>query len=315
VVGALDIAAGFIDALDRNAGAAAAAYFAPHAIWWVDSGRNRAAGQFGVDPGEDRSWPLHGAMDAARKCKLLERIGETFPLGLRQITRRAFAGGDFAVIEVEGDGLFRGETPYRNRYAFVIEVRNGAITEVREYLDTAHAARVFGLTNDKRSEAPLFEAAAPLAKTSAGQAGLDLMAAIAAMDPQRLLELCTDDATWWADGGSRRTEGPEGPVAARKAAIVSGRVGIEARAAAVSALAAMFPDGYTLNAHRLIEADSAGDSGLVAVEAYGDGRHANGRRYQNRYCWVLEVRDGKIADIREYCDTLHGFDTLFAKNA
>ncbi len=308
----LEVASGFITALDRNDVEALKGFFAPGAIWWVDTGRDRAAGQFGIDPGDDRPWPLHGAMDAALKCKLMSRIGETFPGGVRQIARRAFADGDLAVIEVEGDGLFRGEKPYQNRYAFVFEVRDGAIVEVREYLDTNHAGYVFGGKNlERRSEAPEFNAPTPVARRDAGQAGLNLMAAIAAMDEPRLLGLCAEDATWWADGGRRRTTGPEGPVQHDNDPIVSGRVGIKARAASVHALSGMFPHGYSLKPHRLIE----GENGLVAVEAFGDGRHVNGRRYQNRYCWVLDCDGGKIQNIREYCDTLHGFDTLFAKSA
>lgn len=28
-----------------------------------------------------------------------------------------------------------------------------------------------------------------------------------------------------------------------------------------------------------------------------------GESYPNRYCWVLVMRDGKVADITEYTDT------------
>lgn len=310
---ALSVANRFIEALDRNDARAAAGCFAPGAIWWVDTGRDRAAGQFGVNPGDGRPWPLHGAMDAAAKCRLLERIGETFPAGLRQSTRRSFAGGDVAVIEVEGDGLFRGETAYQNRYVFVIETRNGAIVEAREYLDTSHAAHVFGGRRlDQRSEAPPLDAPRVAAKTGAGAAGLELLAAIAAMDEARVLAACTVDATWWADGGRTRTAGPEGPTASGGG--VSGRVPIARRAASVSALRQMFPGGFALTPHRVTEADDAGDSGLAAIEAVSHGRHNSGKLYQNRYCWVLEAENGKLKDIREYCDTLHGFDTLFSKS-
>lgn len=310
---ALSVASAFIDALNRNDVATARRCFAPGAIWWVDTGRDRAAGQFGIDPGADRPWPLHGAMDAAAKCQMLERIGDVFPRGLRQVPRRAFAGGNFAVIEVAGDGLFKGETPYQNRYAFVFEVQDGMILEVREYLDTNHAAHVFGGKNlERRSQAPPIKAPAINAKTAVGEAGLRLLAAISAMDEQALLAVCTVDATWWADGGRRRTAGPEGPIQSDESPIISGRVRIQRRAASVSALGAMFPHGFSLSPHRLIEAEDAGQSGLAAIEAVSEGLHANGRRYQNRYCWVVEASGGKLTDIREYCDTLHGFDTLFA---
>jgi ketosteroid isomerase-like protein len=33
-----------------------------------------------------------------------------------------------------------------------------------------------------------------------------------------------------------------------------------------------------------------------------EGRMADGQAYQNRYCWILRVRDGKVAGWTEYFD-------------
>jgi uncharacterized protein (TIGR02246 family) len=38
---------------------------------------------------------------------------------------------------------------------------------------------------------------------------------------------------------------------------------------------------------------------------------ATGKRYDNEYCGVFVVRDGRIAEVREYLDSLHAADTLF----
>lgn len=300
-----------VAALDRNDGPAAAAQFAPDAVWWVDTGHDRAAGRFGHDPGQDRPWPLHGQMRADAKCRRLSGIGEVFPGGLRQIERRAFAGGDLAVVEAEGDGLYRGERPYRNRYAFVVAVGPSGVTELREYMDTAHAADVFdGLRLDRRSEAPPLAAPRPVAATAAGEAALAFIDAIGAADPVRLRALCTDDATWWADGGAERTEGPEAPVARAPDRLHAGRVLVADRAALVGGLTHAFPQGFALRPHRLIEQDGITDSGLVAIETEAEGRHRSGRLYQNRYCWVFSVDRGLIREVREYCDTRHGFDVF-----
>ncbi len=49
----------------------------------------------------------------------------------------------------------------------------------------------------------------------------------------------------------------------------------------------------------------------VAVEAESRATYVpNGRIYNNRYHFLLEFRDGKIAKIREYCDTLHIAETM-----
>lgn len=308
----LATARGLVSALDRNDAAAVGGHFAPGAVWWVDSGRDRSAGRFGHDPGEARAWPLHGVMDAAAKSRLLEGVGRIFPGGLRQVERRAFAGGDVAVVEAEGDGVHRNGRPYRNRYAFVVTVSDEGVTDLREYMDTALAAHVFGGVNlERRAEAPRITAPRPVAATVAGETALAFIDAISAADPGRLSSLCTADATWWADGGKTRTAGPEADVSVSPDRLFLGRVAVAERAVLVGGLAAKFPDGLVLTPHRLVEQDGCDDDGLVAVETEGFGRHVGGRLYQNRYCWVLSVRAGRIAEVREYCDTFHGFDVFY----
>ena len=41
----------------------------------------------------------------------------------------------------------------------------------------------------------------------------------------------------------------------------------------------------------------------VVIEAKGEARGKNGRDYNNDYCIVVTVRDGKIAEMREHLDT------------
>ena len=43
----------------------------------------------------------------------------------------------------------------------------------------------------------------------------------------------------------------------------------------------------------------------VAVESHGTGQFLNGTEYKNNYCWVLEVRDGAVYEIREYMDSYY----------
>ena len=47
---------------------------------------------------------------------------------------------------------------------------------------------------------------------------------------------------------------------------------------------------------------TSGDT-LVMVETRGTGTLADGRAYDNRYAWAIEVRDGRLAAIREYMDS------------
>ena len=45
------------------------------------------------------------------------------------------------------------------------------------------------------------------------------------------------------------------------------------------------------------------DEDHVVVEARGDNMTKSGVPYCNDYCMVYRLRDGKIVEIREYCDS------------
>ena len=47
----------------------------------------------------------------------------------------------------------------------------------------------------------------------------------------------------------------------------------------------------------------ASNGALVLTETHGVGKLADGRPYENRYAWAVEIKDGKIFAIREYMDT------------
>ncbi|MBR0696803.1 nuclear transport factor 2 family protein [Bradyrhizobium lablabi] len=45
------------------------------------------------------------------------------------------------------------------------------------------------------------------------------------------------------------------------------------------------------------------DGDYVAVEARGDNVTKTGQRYDNEYCLVFKLENGKIKEIKEYCDS------------
>lgn len=63
-------------------------------------------------------------------------------------------------------------------------------------------------------------------------------------------------------------------------------------------LFALFATTFTVRTINLI---AEGD--YVVAEARGDVRTKRGDRYNNEYCFVFRFRDGKIAEVVEYCDT------------
>lgn len=60
----------------------------------------------------------------------------------------------------------------------------------------------------------------------------------------------------------------------------------------------LFSDTYAAQAVNLI---AEGDQ--VAAEVRGKVLTKSGQRYDNEYCFVFRFRDGKIAEVVEYCDT------------
>jgi len=52
-------------------------------------------------------------------------------------------------------------------------------------------------------------------------------------------------------------------------------------------------------AHRFIA-----DGDFVVVEAKGDNVTRTGVRYDNDYCLVFRLENGKISEVREYCDSV-----------
>lgn len=53
-----------------------------------------------------------------------------------------FAVGDVVIVECHGAVTLKSGKAYNNRYCFVIEMKDGKMTEVREYLDSALAESV-----------------------------------------------------------------------------------------------------------------------------------------------------------------------------
>ncbi len=49
----------------------------------------------------------------------------------------------------------------------------------------------------------------------------------------------------------------------------------------------------------------ANNGSTVLVETHGTGTLADGRPYDNRYAWGIEVRGQQIAEIREYMDSAY----------
>lgn len=100
---------------------------------------------------DDATWTLHGTFPLAGTRRgraaimdFLIGAGSLYRPGTQRFTFGDItAQGDRAVLEWRVQGIASATgLPYDNEYCGVFVVRGGRIAEVREYLDTQHAAEV-----------------------------------------------------------------------------------------------------------------------------------------------------------------------------
>ncbi len=64
------------------------------------------------------------------------------------------------------------------------------------------------------------------------------------------------------------------------------------------------PLGRQLGGASIIKANhfiAEGDE--VVVQGTGHNTTVSGKKYENSYCWVIRMRDGKMSELTEYADT------------
>ena len=54
------------------------------------------------------------------------------------------------------------------------------------------------------------------------------------------------------------------------------------------------------------------DGDYVVMEASGENATPDGKIYNNKYCWVCRITDGKLHELREYMDTQLVTDTFLS---
>ncbi|WP_431107520.1 nuclear transport factor 2 family protein [Variovorax paradoxus] len=126
----------------------------------------------------------------------------------------------------------------------------------------------------------------------------DAWKAFASHDPVRIAAWFTEDAEWLA---------PQRNATALALVISDHMIG---RKAIVHFLAEMFPKLFVSDVtvdfrSRYCEGDA------VIVELRMQAMLADGRKYDNDYCFIFELQDGRIARMREYMDTRKGHACIF----
>lgn len=107
---------------------------------------------------------------------------------------------------------------------------------------------------------------------------------LAAGDGRPFVAAMADDFTWIMEGTTAWS------------GTYVGKAAVQERV--LKPLFAQFATPYMNRAERMI---AEGDT--VVVLCRGDVATRTGKRYDNNYCYVIRMRDGKMIELREYFDT------------
>jgi uncharacterized protein len=112
----------------------------------------------------------------------------------------------------------------------------------------------------------------------------DIFAGLAVGDGRRFIESLAEDFCWTITGTT-----PWSGTYRGKAVV---------RTKLLQPLFAQFADRYTNALHRIV---AEGD--CVVVECRGKVTTKAGKPYNNTYCWVCRMVDGRLTELTEYLDT------------
>ncbi|OGB25331.1 MAG: ketosteroid isomerase [Burkholderiales bacterium RIFCSPLOWO2_02_FULL_57_36] len=129
---------------------------------------------------------------------------------------------------------------------------------------------------------------------------IDVWKAFAERDAQCIGAFFTEDAEWIA------------PERNATALALNGTNHMIGREAIANFITKEFPKLFVAD----VSIDFRGfyaDGHTVIVEERMQATLANGNKYDNDYCFIFELIDGKISKVREYMDTQRGKECIFGQ--
>jgi uncharacterized protein len=114
----------FIDSFTTSDIAGALALMTEDAIWWI--------------AGRRETLPVAGLYNKEKISQLLYNMSGQLPNGLKMTVKNLLAEGDQVALEAESLGELQNGRLYNQQYHFLITLREGKISAVKEYLDTQH---------------------------------------------------------------------------------------------------------------------------------------------------------------------------------
>ena len=118
------LASEFFDRFTANDVAGALGLMSDDATWWI--------------AGKPDRLPAAGVYSKERVARLLHNMVGQLPNGLKMTVKSMIAEGDSVAVEAESYGELRNGRIYNQEYHFLLTIRDGRISAVKEYLDTQH---------------------------------------------------------------------------------------------------------------------------------------------------------------------------------
>jgi ketosteroid isomerase-like protein len=131
------------------------------------------------------------------------------------------------------------------------------------------------------------------------EAAMATWKAFASRDPAEIAAMFTEDAEWFAPPGNAT------------AAALNATKHVMGKADIVQFIAFEFGKVFARDV-KLDFKGFYGDGDIVVVEHRLRATLPNGAPYDNDYCFVLEMENGRIRRMREYMDTAKGHRMIFA---
>jgi ketosteroid isomerase-like protein len=110
------------------------------------------------------------------------------------------------------------------------------------------------------------------------------------------MDMMHDDGTWWI-GGKKEVF----PIAGLKTKLEMKAI--------LDSLVPISKDGL-----KIIPTGMTAEGDKVAVEAVSHAEFPSGFIYENEYHFLVTVRDGKVASVKEFLDTMHTAALLVAES-
>jgi len=80
---------------------------------------------------------------------------------------------------------------------------------------------------------------------------------------------------------------------------------------AIRGLIGMLPGLFPETGLRILVDEVTAEDNRVSIVAHSDAVHASGKKYQNRYHFLIYFKDGKIVESHEYLDSLYLTNVFF----